>query len=191
MKQRRRLVATLVASLALTAAWAVAQERKEAGGQHEADQPGAVHKQMARWAGEYTTSSKFFAKPGQPSAATTGTATIRSILDERFLSEENAGTMLGQPYTGMHLYGYNNATGKYEATWVYTGSTATMTLTGTSKDDGRTIEYTASIDQKGTKMTLYVVLKHVDDDKFTVELYAKNKDGSKGPTLETTYTRKK
>jgi hypothetical protein len=99
--------------------------------------------------------------------------------------------MLGQPYTGMHLYGYNNATGKYEATWIYTGSTATMTLTGTSKDDGRTIEYPASIDRKGTKMTLYVVLKHVDDDKFTVELYAKNKDGSKGPTLETTYTRKK
>src|SRR5438132_5543499 len=61
---------------------------------------------------------------------------------------------------------------KYEATWTYTGSTATMTLTGTGKDDGRTIEYTASIEQKGTQMTLYVVLKHVDDDKFTVELYA-------------------
>jgi Protein of unknown function (DUF1579) len=191
MKLCLRLVGTLVASLALAAAWAVAQEKKEAGGRHEADQPGAVHKQMANWAGEYTTSSKFFAKPGQPSEATTGSATIRSILDGRFLSEENAGTLLGQPYTGMHLYGYNNATGKYEATWIYTGSTATMTLTGTSKDDGRTIEYTASIDQKGTRMTLYVVLKHVDDDKFTVELYAKNKDGSKGPTLETTYTRKK
>ena len=31
----------------------------------------------------------------------------------------------------------------------------------------------------------------MDDDHFTVELYAKTADGKKGPAMETTYTRKK
>ena len=46
--------------------------------------------------------------------------------------------MLGQEFTGVHFYGYNNLTGKYDATWVYTGATGMMTMSGSSKDDGKT-----------------------------------------------------
>jgi hypothetical protein len=169
---------------------AMAQEKKAAGG-HDADEPGPVHKQMAKWAGEYTTSSRFYMKPNDASEETKGAATIKSVLGGRFLSEENSGKMLGQEFTGIRLYGYNNLSGKYEATWVYTGATGMMTLSGTSKDEGKTIEYSASYEQKGSKMNLTVVMRHDSDDQFVVELIAKNPDGGRGPTLETTYTRKK
>jgi hypothetical protein len=192
MKVRMGLLGGAAAAGLLAAALTMAQEKKAAE-EHPPDNPGAVHKQMAKWAGDYTTSSKFYAKPGQPTGEeTTGAAKISSYLDGRFLQEENSGKMLGQDFTGMHLYGYNNLSGKYEATWIYTGATGMMTMTGTSKDEGKTIEYTANYEQKtGTKVNLAVIVRHIDDDKFVVELTAKNADGSKGPTLETTYTRKK
>jgi hypothetical protein len=75
---------------------------------------------------------------------------------------------------------------------MYTGSTGLMRLVGTSKDDGKTVEYTATFEQgNGQKMTLSVAQRFVDDDTIVVELVAKNPDGSKGPTLETTYKRKR
>jgi hypothetical protein len=192
MLARIGFVSVTLAGLLLVAAVGRAQERKEAAAGHEADKPGPVHKQLAKLAGDYTTVSRFIFKPGTPAQETTGTARITSILGGRFLSEEHSGTMLGQPVSGLHLTGYNNATGQYEASWVYTGSTAIMTLVGSSKDDGKTIEYTGSFEQqKGNRTTLFVAFHQVNENSFVVELSAKNPDGSKGPTLETTYTRKK
>jgi hypothetical protein len=158
----------------------------------ENDEPGAIHKRLAKLAGEYTTVTRFRPQPDADAQESKGKARITSVLGGRFLSEENSGTMLGQPFTGMRLIGYNNGTGKYEATWTYTGSTAQMRLVGTSKDDGKTIQWTATVDTgKGGKMTLYVVTKHMDDDHFSYELYTKMEHGKKGASFETTYTRKK
>jgi hypothetical protein len=39
--------------------------------------------------------------------------------------------------------------------------------------------------------TLFVSTRKVNDDQFVVELFGKTPDGKKGPTMETTYTRRK
>src|SRR5439155_25747718 len=124
-----------VAGLCLTAASARAQEQKAA-------TPGPVHQRLAKLAGEYTTVAKFAAKPGDPAQESRGTAKLTSVLGGRFVHEENSGSLLGQPNSGLRLYGYNDASGHYEGMWVYTGSTGIMTLTGTSTDDGKTINWT-------------------------------------------------
>jgi hypothetical protein len=181
------LVAT--AGLVLAPALAWPDDPKEGSAQ---GQPGPVHRAMARYAGEFTTLTKFWMKPGDRPVETKGTAKLRSILGGRFLLEENSGAMLGQPFQGLRLTGYNSATEKFESTWVYTGGTATMSLVGTSKDGGKTVSYTATYEaQKGVKTTLYVVTRQIDDDHFTIELFAKTPDGKKGPAFETSYTRKK
>jgi hypothetical protein len=174
-----------VAGLCLTAASVQAQE-------HLPAVPGPVHQRMAKLAGEYTTVAKFAAKPGDPGQDSRGTAKLTSVLGGRFVQEENGGNLVGQAYAGQRLYGYNDASGQYEAVWVYTGSNAIMTLTGTSTDEGKTINWTANFDvAKGRKVTLIVKTRFLDPDLFVVELIAKNPDGSLGALLETTYTRKK
>jgi Protein of unknown function (DUF1579) len=155
------------------------------------DDPGPIHKELARRAGEYVTVSKFSLKPGEPPMESKGNAKIKSVVDGRFLLEEHTGTMLGKPYTGLRLLGYNNATKKYEATWTYSMATGMMSLSGTGTD-GRTIEWVASyVDPQGEKQTLYVLTRFVDDDQFTVELYSKTPDGAQGVSMKTTYRRKK
>jgi hypothetical protein len=113
-------------------------------------------------------------------------------LHGRFLLEENTGTQFGQPYKGVRLVGYNNATKQYEASWTYSLSTAIMTMTGTGKDEGKIIEWTAHfMNEKGAKQSLFVTTRQFDEDHVVVELFGKTPDGEKGPAVETTYTRKK
>jgi hypothetical protein len=99
--------------------------------------------------------------------------------------------MLGQPYKGFRLWGYNGDAKQFESTWVYTGATGTMRLVGNSKDHGKTINWTATVDMGQGKMTMEVISRHMDDDTFVVELIAKTPDGKRGPSFETAYTRKK
>ena len=55
-----------------------------------------------------------------------------------------------------------------------------------------TVSFVASFnDESGTKQTFDAVLRSIDEDRFVVGLYARNADGSRGPTFDTTYTRKK
>jgi hypothetical protein len=180
-----------VAGLLLTTA-ATSQEQKGKPEAQQQDRPGAEHQALARLAGEYDTVSKFWVKPGDAPMESKGTAKITSILDGRFILEENTGTQFGQAYKGVRLVGYNNAAKQYEATWTYTMSTGMMSLTGTRKGEGQSIEWTANYtNEKGQKQTLYVITRTVDGDRFVMELYGKTPDGKKGPSLETTYTRKR
>jgi hypothetical protein len=180
------------ATLLLATVVATSQDKKDKPESGKADEPGSIHKELARWAGEYTTVSKFRLKPGDEAMESKGTAKIVTALDGRFLVEENTGSQFGEAYKGLRLVGYNNAAKQYEASWTYSKSTAIMSMTGTSKDDGKTIDWIATFSkEKGEKETLYVSTRQIDDDHFVVEIFGKTADGQKGPTLETVYTRKK
>jgi hypothetical protein len=156
----------------------------------QAAQPSEAHKGLAKRAGEFTTISKF-SMPGMPEQTSKGTSKLTMILGGRFLSEDATGEMMGAPYTSLKLVGYNNESKKYEAVWAYTQSTAMMMMTGTSDDDGKTINYTASVESVNGKETFGVKMTQPDDDHFKVEMLIKMPDGSAGPTYSTEYTRKK
>jgi hypothetical protein len=168
------------------------QRSAEMNAEAKAAAPGPAHAILLKRVGEYTTSTKFWITPGTKPTESTGTARIWSVLDGRFIVEENTGNLVGMPTKGISYYGYNNGSGKYEAIWTYTMSTAIMTLSGTSADGGKTVNYTAAYDDAtGARQTLYVTTTQMDDDRFTVGLSAKNPDGTKGATVETTYVRRK
>ena len=164
---------------------------RAAEGQKDRQALSEAHDKLARRAGEYVTVSKFTTPDGK-AMESKGTAKLTLVLGGRFLQEENAGTLLGMPVNGLRLVGYNTEANQFEAVWTYTGSTAMMTLVGQTKDDGRTVEFAASFaGVKNTKSNFTVVYRFADADNFTVELIARTEDGTKGPTLETSYTRKK
>lgn len=157
----------------------------------DAANPGPAHQRLMKRAGEYTTSTKV-AAPGQAGSESTGTAKITSALGGRFLLEENSGSMFGNPTSGLRLLGYNVAAKQYEGAWTYSGSTAVMTLVGTSKDDGKTIECSASYDAApGAKQSFRAIYRELDDDRFSVELRSIGPDGKDGASFVTTYSRKR
>jgi hypothetical protein len=182
----------VVAGLLLVSLAAMSQEKTNKDEAPAADKLSPEHEALAGLAGDYRTVAKFWMKPGDEPLVSKGTAKITSVLGGRFLLEENTGTQFGKPIQGLRLVGYNSGTKQYQAAWTYSMSTAIMTLTGTSKGAGKPIEWTGTYtDENGKKQTLYVITRKIDADQLVVDLFGKTADGKKGPTLETTYVRKK
>lgn len=154
--------------------------------------PGPEHASLTKRAGEYTRVVKFLGQPGAAGAPFTGTAKFSVVLGGRFLLEESTDTVFGRPVEGMRLYGYNNVTKQYEMVRMYTMSTGITIMTGTSKDGGKTIDFTGSSDTSAMgKMPLQAQLRQVDDDQLVVTLSTTGPDGKESAFQETTYTRKK
>lgn len=150
-----------------------------------AAQPGAAHAELAKLAGQYTTQNRVVAS-GATLAESSGEASISAILGGRFLLEQNKGAMFGHAYDGLRVYGYNNSMRRYDAFWLYTDSTAVMTMTGASNDGGKTITFASEFHQAQGPAKFHVLLRVVNADKFVTELHTAD---SRGPVLEATYTR--
>jgi hypothetical protein len=158
----------------------------------QANAPSPAHGLLAARAGRYTTVLRFRMGADGPVQESTGTATLTSICSGRFLLEEDAGTLMGEPFTGERLYGYNNGTKQYEASWAHTGSTAILGLTGTSEDGGVTIEWSGSyIDPAEGKQALRATWRQLDDDHFVIEVSGADPQAPHFSVLATTYSRLK
>jgi hypothetical protein len=157
----------------------------------KAAMPGPVHEQLAKYAGEYTTTTKMWMQANGEPTESHGKAKLQMVLGGRFLHEESTGSMMGRPYDAVRILGYNNANKRYEGIWSYTMSTGLMTLHGTSKDDGKTIDWQTSFTDTRGQNEMQAITRFVDEDHLVMELIAKMPDGSPGPRFETTYTRKK
>ena len=84
--------------------------------------PGEPHKQFASLAGNWTTITKEWMEPGKPPTESTGTAEMKTLLDGRFLYQEYNAQMMGQPFSGIGIDGYDNVTKKYVTAWIDTAS---------------------------------------------------------------------
>ena len=86
-------------------------------------QPGEPHKLFAGLAGSWTTQTKEWMEPGKPPMESTGTSEMKMLLDGRFLFQEYDGQMMGQPFSGVGIDGYDNLTKKYVTAWIDTMGT--------------------------------------------------------------------
>lgn len=159
--------------------------------QRKASQPGPEHLNLMRLEGDYKTKEMFYLPGAAEPMESDGVASLRSEMGGRFIVEHNHGGYLGEPYSGLRIYGYNNGTKHYEGVWTWTGSTAIMPLVGDSKDGGRTIQYAATSydDSSGQLRRMNVTLQMLDTDHFQVELRSTMPDGSPGPRLVSLYSR--
>ena len=154
--------------------------------------PGPPHAELAERVGTYVTTTRSWTQPNAGPVESKGTATLSMIVGGRFLYEQNSGVTTGQPYEGVRIIGFNNASRKYEAIWLYTGSAAAMLLTGVSADGGKTIQWIAVFeDRNNVRVTLQATTRFVNKDTFVVDLTSRTLDGKDGPRFETTYERQK
>ena len=57
-------------------------------------------------------------EPDKPPMESTGACDNTVLLEGRFLQQKCTGDMMGQPFTGIGVHGYDNATKKYVTTWI-------------------------------------------------------------------------
>ncbi|OAI47216.1 hypothetical protein AYO43_04845 [Nitrospira sp. SCGC AG-212-E16] len=153
--------------------------------------PGEPHKLFASLAGSWTTTTKEWMEPGKPPTESTGSAGMKMLLDGRFLYQEFTSQMMGQPFSGIGIDGYDNLRKRYVTTWIDTWSTGIFQMEGTASADGKTITLNGRhAEPGGGHMTHRAVWKITDSNTQTFDMYGTHQGGKEMKMMEITYTRK-
>ena len=166
------------------------EQKAEMEAYQKAGTPGPQHAALAKMAGTYDLSVKSWHGPGEPTIET-GTATRSMALDGRVMVEDVKSTMMGQPFTGHGMHGYDNVTGKHWSTWNDSMMTGVMlsegdcdaagacTFTGSWNDPVTKAEVSARMTTKWTSPTVEVF-----------EMHGPGPDGKEMKMMEITYTKR-
>ncbi|HZL84047.1 MAG TPA: DUF1579 domain-containing protein [Candidatus Krumholzibacteria bacterium] len=155
--------------------------------------PGPHHQAMAKTVGTWEMSSKMWAAPGAPPMESTGTATIEGIMDGRFVMETIKAPMMGMPWEGRGVWGYDNTTKKHMGIWFDSFGTMMMNMEGTCDGACKVVTMKSTYMDPMTKSmkTMKSVSKTLSDDHTVNELFDVDKDGKETKMMEITYKRKK
>lgn len=193
---------SVVLALAAGRAWSHDDPKKPAHGAQpsEADMmkmmmematPGPVHKTLGSLVGSWNFENKFTMAPGAPEQTSKGTCTNQTVLGGRYLASEIKGDMMGMPFEGSGMLGYDNSKNKAVLTWCDTMSTGIMYAEGESKNDGKWMEFKTDVDMGPMgKVPVRMVYTIDSADKYVFEWFETH-DGKENKTMTITYTRAK
>jgi hypothetical protein len=153
-----------------------------------AGRPGPQHKALEALAGEWKAEVKCWMEPGGSPEVSQGTANAKLTFNGRFLEEEFHGEMMGKPFTGCTLLGYDNMKQTYNCVWI--SDTQTSMFISEGKGDGKTITLEGKANCPGTDqkdIPMKTVLRVINPDKHVLEMYDGSRENAK--TMEITYTR--
>jgi len=157
----------------------------------KAGTPGEPHKLLAKLEGSWTTRTRGWMEPDKPPIESTGTCEQKLVLDGHYLQQVYSGDMMGLPFTGINLLGYNNHTGKYESVWLDSMSTAIYYFVGTASADGRTITQKCSYDDPVRGPSVWRSVTRIrDDNTLGFEMFITPKGGKEEKMMEMTVARK-
>jgi hypothetical protein len=168
-----------------------AEQKAEMEAYQKAGTPGAPHKALAATVGSYDVKARSWHTPGGPPMEESGTATRSMALDGRVLVEEFKGSMMGMPFTGHGMRGYDNVTGKHWSTWMDSMSTGLMMSTGTCDAKGVcTFTGTWNDAVKKGPITSRMTSRWTSPTTEVFEMYGPGRDGKEFKMMELTYTKK-
>jgi hypothetical protein len=151
--------------------------------------PGPEHEILNKDVGTWDATVEMLMPPGPPSKGTEvntlGPGGLWLISD--FKSE-----MMGAPFQGHGVSGWDPAKKKYVGTWVDSMSTGVFTIEGTYDAASRSMTSMMSgPGEDGQPMTMKAVTQMKDDDTRVFTMHMKGPDGKEAPTMRITYKRRK
>jgi hypothetical protein len=150
--------------------------------------PGPQHEALKASVGKWKAVVKSWSAPGEP-LVSEGTSESRMILGGRYLEDRLQSTMMGQPFEGYGLTGYDNGAQRYWFFWVDNMSTSMMSGTGSMDEAGKTLTVTATTPGPDGKPTdVRMVTKFVDENTHVWSMYGMM-GGQEMLMMEITYTR--
>ncbi|HJY63859.1 MAG TPA: DUF1579 domain-containing protein [Ignavibacteria bacterium] len=153
--------------------------------------PGDMHKSMAKCVGTWKTHNKMWMDPNTPATEVDGTSTGEMILGDRYLVMKHKSTMMGMPFEGMSIDGYDNATKVFNSIWIDNMGTGIMYMNGKWNESTKTIDYSGQmVDPMTGGMTdIRSTMKTNDDGSMYMEMFGKDKSGKEFKWMEMTMTK--
>lgn len=149
------------------------------------------HQFLAKYAGDWDVAVTYWTAPGAPPAKSTATFEAASRLGGRYVMMDFNGFMMGQPFAGIWLVGFDNLEQKYNSLWIDNTSTNFFITKGTR--EGNVISESGSWPDPVSGQTLQVKARTtwIGDDEFRYEQFMVLADGSEHKGMEFSSKRRK
>ncbi len=150
-----------------------------------APQPGAEHKVLERFAGNWDVSMKMWMQPGAEPVTSTAADETKVVCNGFWILSKVSGPFQGQPFHGRAMMGYDPQAKKYRSVWVDSMGPWAAESTGTWDEASTTFTWNGEgTSPEGKKMTLRGVLKYTDDDSRVETIYMPGPDGKEFVHME-------
>ena len=153
--------------------------------------PGDIHKMIAKFDGQWKEAVTWWMAPGQSPMTSTASCTNTMILGGRYQQSISKGDMMGMPFEGMGLLGYDNAEKIFNYTWIDNMGTGVMNMKGSWDDATKSINLTGStVDPiSGKETPVREVFTITDDNNQMLQMFAPGPDGKEFKNMEIKLTR--
>ncbi len=136
--------------------------------------PGDPHKHLEYFVGTWKTKTKMYmGGPGSTPMESEGKSVMKWVLDGRFIQDNYKGTMMGMPYEGIGMTGYDNYRNLYINSWCSNQGTNMLTMSGMRHPKTGVFTYYGKMDEPRLKVvgrTVKYVTRIVDKDHYTFEI---------------------
>lgn len=153
--------------------------------------PGEGHKALEHFTGAWKAEVKCWMDPGGTPNVSQATAKVNWVMNGRFLEEDFRGEMMGKPFRGRTVMGYDNIKQTFKSVWISDMQTSMFVTEGKGENGNKvlTLRGSASCGARGrTDTPMRVVLRVLGPDKHVFEMFDESR-GENGKTMEITYTR--
>lgn len=159
-----------------------------------ASTPGPMHAHLAKGAGVWLGKNTMWMAPDSEPVMAECVATVKPIMDGRFVAVEFKGDMPGMgPFSGYGIHGYDNVAERFVSTWIDNHGTGMMRGTGELSSDGSTLtwtyDYTCPITGKPTAMR--EIERIVDENTKTLEMWGRDPKSGREYRMMTIELRRK
>lgn len=150
---------------------------------------GAPHKPSApldRLAGNWETRARFWnsTDPSAPPTECTATVNANMIMGGRFLFQKVTGQCMGQPLEAIGVIGYDDATGRYEATSFSNMGTGISLHVGERNDAGDIVLHLSYQDQStGATVNRRTVRTMISENEW-IEIAYETRSGADKKVME-------
>ncbi|NUY81573.1 DUF1579 domain-containing protein [Flavobacterium sp. MAH-1] len=177
------------AETAETAAPPSKEEMEKAWGEYMT--PGEMHKLLASDVGSWKANMTMYMDPTNPTKAES-TADIKMVMGGRYQEAHYKGKIDGMDFEGVASVGFNNASKKFESTWMDNMGTGVMYTTGEYDPASKSITFKGSSVDPMTKKEkgFREVYTFVDDNTRKMEMFDSDPTGKEYKSMEIELKRK-
>ena len=154
--------------------------------------PGEEHKALEPLVGTWKASTKMWMGGPEP-VTSEGTCEVSWIMGGRYLMAKHTGNMMGQPFEGLEIVGYDKRFAQYVSTWIDNmGTSISMTTSGVMDPASKTLTMNMPMFDPSTKaMAPYKNATKIVDNNTHIFTMTGTRGGKETTELEVTYTRVK
>jgi hypothetical protein len=178
---KRTIVVLGLLALAIAAGMAQTSDQDQSNAMEAYMKAAAVtahHEALKYFAGSWKVEAKMWTAPGAPPAESVNASEGEMIMGGRYVRMSYKGRMMGVPFEGLQISGYDNLAKAYTTLWIDNSSTSFYLLKGAYDEGNKTYTFTGHwADPVGGETPVRMIIRIVSPDVYESETYVQGPDG--------------